>query len=193
VGAIKRRKGYDVSLAAFALLQKRLPQAEYCIIGPIHDRKYYEALNEYVREHRLRGVKILGEVSDDSLREYYGRAGVFVLTPQVVKLHFEGFGLVYLEAGAFGCPVVCTGAGGVGSAVRAGETGFVLAPDDVAGVADALYRLLTEPETNRRMGLANRDWAEKLTWEYCAQNYCQLYKQVAGFPLADPQPNREAA
>lgn len=99
-------------------------------------------------------------------------------------MHFEGFGLVYLEAGAYGLPAVGARSGGVASAIRHGETGLVVDPGDTAGLADALYLLLTDRERAAQMGWENRLWAETLTWEKNAAEHYALYQEI----LAQPSP-----
>lgn len=178
VGAVKPRKGYHLSLEAFARLKRSIPSARYWIVGALNQRKYADQLRAKIAALGLEDVHLLGEVSDEQLRACYRAASVFLLTPQEKDLHFEGFGLVYLEAGAFGLPVVGVRSGGVLSAIRHGETGFVVDPQDVDGLARALYTLLTDKELRRRMGCANRKWAETLTWEKNAGEHFQLYQEV---------------
>ena len=180
VGEVKPRKGYHVSLQVFARLQKELPTVRYDIVGNCPDNAYTQSLNEIIRQNGLAGVRFHGAVSEADLGRLYQQASLFLLTPQdgagAQKLAFEGFGLVYLEAGAYGLPVIASDCGGVAEAVRDGETGFVFAQDDVAGMAQAAQRLLTDEALNRRLGLANRRWAEMLTWSRCAAQVLALYR-----------------
>jgi phosphatidylinositol alpha-1,6-mannosyltransferase len=178
VGAVKPRKGYHISLAAFAKVKKRLSSARYWIVGKPESSGYMARLRRFVVEHGINDVGFFGVVSDEKLRELYQQASVFLLTPQKEGLHFEGFGLVYLEAGAYGLSVVGTRTGGVPEAVRDGETGFLAEPEDVDGIADAVLRLLTDADLARRMGRANRDWSETLTWERYAREQCSIYEAV---------------
>lgn len=178
VGPIKPQKGQHISLRAFALLKKRIPTARYWIVGNVDSTEYYRELRRFVAVNQITGVKFLGIVSEDRLQQCYREASVFLLTPQQAKLHFEGFGLVYLEAGAFGLPAIGTRTGGVSSAIRHGETGFLAESDDVEGLADHLYRLLTDHDLAQRVGHANRAWAETLTWERYAGEQHAVYREV---------------
>lgn len=181
VGTVTPRNGQDISLQAFALLKKDFPSAKYWIVGNIDDITYYRTLRRFVAVNRISDVKFLGVVSDARLHRLYRKASVFLLTPQQIRLDFEGFGLRYLEAGAFGLPVVGTRTGGVSSAIRHGETGFIADPDDVNGIAGHLYRFLTDPSLAQRMGRANREWAETLTWERYAEEQYAVYLKVLSF------------
>ena len=128
-------------------------------------------------------MKFFGSVSAEQLRQCYRGASALVVPAQQVDFNFEGFGLVCLEAGAFGLPVIGTRSGGVADAVRHGETGFVVDPSDVDGIARAMECLLTDVALARRMGLANRDWAETLTWEHYALEQYQVYEKILTQPL----------
>jgi phosphatidylinositol alpha-1,6-mannosyltransferase len=73
----------------------------------------------------------------------------------------EGFGIVYLEAGARGLPVVAGNVGGATDAVVHGETGLLIDPTDPDAVAGAIVALLTDKDRARSMGEAGRRWAER--------------------------------
>jgi glycosyltransferase involved in cell wall biosynthesis len=68
----------------------------------------------------------------------------------------------------------------VADAVRHAETGLLVEPGDVEAAASAMLRLLTEPELARKMGKANREWAETLTWERYAAEQVQAYQELLG-------------
>jgi glycosyltransferase involved in cell wall biosynthesis len=182
VGDVKHRKGQLISLIAFTRVKEKFPSARYWIVGNFSENDYYHQLQKVISDNRVEGVTFLGRVSDEILRECYRQATVFVLTPQpgegADRLHFEGFGLVYLEAGAYGLPVVGTRLGGVPDAVREGETGLLVEPDDVEGLAGVLIHLLSDPHMATEMGRANRRWAETLTWERFAEEQYQAYQGV---------------
>ena len=178
VGAIKPRKGYHLSLRGFARLKKTVPAARYWIVGEFERKKYYQELRQFIEDNRIEDVEFLGKVSAERLKQCYQEASLFLLAPQQVGLHFEGFGLVYLEAGAFGLPVVGTKTGGVPSAIKEGETGLIVDPEDVDGLAGALECILTNPELARQMGLANRNWSETLTWQRNAREQYQVYQEL---------------
>ena len=178
VGAVKPRKGYHVSVEAFAKIRLRIPAAEYWIAGAVNDGEYLESLRARIAALDLGGVKFLGEVSDEELDRLYRAAGVFFLAPQEIGRRFEGFGLVFLEAGAYGLPVVATRVGGVPDAVQEEITGFLCAPDDSDALANAALKLLQDKKLARRMGIANRERAEFLSWERFATEQGSVYEEV---------------
>ena len=156
VGDIKPRKGQHHSLAAFARVKKAFPQARYWIVGKYRDNEYYLNMERFIAENHLQDVSFFGAVSDDELDQLYRRASLFVLTPQQEGLSFEGFGLVYLEAGAYGLPVVATRSGGFPDAVKDGLTGLLAEPGDVEGGAAGVLRLAADPRPLARHGRGNR-------------------------------------
>jgi O-antigen/teichoic acid export membrane protein len=179
VGDVKPRKGQDVSLAGFRIVQREFPDAEYWIAGDDHPGSAFtRQLQESIQTEGLHGVRFLGMVSDEELQRCYRSASVFVLTPRQVGVNFEGFGLVYLEAGAYGLPVVASRSGGVSEAVKDCVTGLLADEGDVEGTAGAILRLLRDGGLRRRLGEANRLWAEELTWERAAKEQYRVYLEV---------------
>ena len=71
----------------------------------------------------------------------------------------EGTPISLIEAQAAGLPVVGTDVGGVRTSIDDGQTGFVAGADDDAGLADAVRRLLEDPDLVRRFARAGRQHA----------------------------------
>jgi len=180
VGMVKPRKGYHVSLQAFAVLCRRFPGAVYRIAGPPPEGEYRERLEEIIRREKLGGVQFLGTVDPSRLDRLYREATIFLLLSQDLGLHFEGFGLAYLEAGAYGLPVVGSRSGGIPDAVEDGENGFLVDPEDAEAAGLAMIRLAENSELSLRMGLAGRARAERLTWDRYAEEQWTEYQKVLG-------------
>jgi glycosyltransferase involved in cell wall biosynthesis len=101
-------------------------------------------------------VHILGPKEPEALAELYQQALCFALSSDE-----EGLGIVILEAMASGLPVVSTACGGPTSSVVDGTTGFLTPVGDAVALADALQRLIEDPDLARGMGEAGRIRAEK--------------------------------
>jgi phosphatidylinositol alpha-1,6-mannosyltransferase len=175
VGALKPRKGLDLTISAFALVQREFPSARLIVVGEDSSGRYKHQLLDHVRQTGATNVVFVSHVSEQELRELYRNATAFILTPKMDHLHFEGFGLVYLEAGAFGLPVVATRSGGVPDAVKDGVTGL-LAPEDARSIAANVLRLFKDPELARTLGKASRAHAETFTWQRFAENQLEAYR-----------------
>ena len=87
----------------------------------------------------------------------------------------EGFGIVYLEAAASALPVVAARGGGTADAVRRGETGLLVPPNDADALAQALLHLLDDPATCAQMGHAGRRWVEsEMNWDRAAAQFLEI-------------------
>lgn len=181
VGALKPRKGYHVALRAVARLRERFPDLRYYLVGDDADRKYVARLREEIAALGLeRQAIITGPVPDSRLRAFYRRADLFLLTPINVGRSFEGFGIAYLEANAFGKPVVGSLGCGAEEAVEDGVNGLLAPQDDEAAVADRAVRILSNTALARRLGEAGRARAERQTWAAVAREYLELYARALG-------------
>lgn len=89
--------------------------------------------------------------NDPRLRALYAEADLFVL-----PTHADMSSFAVLEAMATGLPVVATRVGGVAEFVRDGTTGYLVAPDDAAGLGARMQLLLDDPALRRRLGAEGR-------------------------------------
>ncbi len=189
VGMIKERKGIHVALKAFAAVVNRFPAAHYYIIGPQERSAYFSRLERLIEELELRAhVTFLGEVSDDELIAWYRRARAFVLPSLSIGDHFEGFGLVHLEANACGTPAIGTWESGAEEVIVDGENGFLTPQDDPAALADAMAQLLADESLAARMGVHGRARAQRMTWRHTVDGLLAVYAEI----LSEQVPRRAA-
>jgi phosphatidylinositol alpha-1,6-mannosyltransferase len=110
-------------------------------------------------------VRFPGRIPDAEMAAHYSLADVFALPSLATDQDVEGFGIVYLEAGACEVPVVGGLAGGVPDAVSDGETGLLVDPSDTARLAEAIGGLLRDRDRARAMGRrARARILESFTW-----------------------------
>lgn len=177
VGVNKARKGFHVLLDAVALVRATIPRVQCVIIGSQADVSYTAHLEALVEKHGLVGhVHLLGRVPDDELLGWYHTADVFALPSVNVGGKFEGFGLVYLEAGAAGLPVIGTWGCGAEEAIVDGETGVLVPQEDAGALAAALTRLLLEPTLRAEMGAAGEARAAAFSWANIAVRVRDVYE-----------------
>jgi phosphatidylinositol alpha-1,6-mannosyltransferase len=172
VGKLKERKGIDISLLAFKFVKEKIHDAKYIIIGG-GNRTFYQTL---VSKMNLRDVYFLGEVTDEELAKYYQLCDVFVLTPKRVDFDVEGFGLVYLEAGAAGKPVVASNHGGVRDVVKHMINGIIVPENDPRETSRALISILTDEKLARKLGENGREIARRFSWENSVNSLISLWK-----------------
>lgn len=176
VGSIRERKGHHIGVEAVARASDDFPSLQHVIIGGADSPRYGDALREQAARLGLAGrLHLLGRVSPEELAAWYARADVFMLLPVNRGGTFEGLGLAYLEAGACRTACIATRDCGAAEAVIDGETGLTVPQDDPVAAAEALRRLLAEPDLRRRLGDGGRRHAVRLSWTHLAEKLGGLY------------------
>jgi phosphatidylinositol alpha-1,6-mannosyltransferase len=158
LAAAERYKGHDVALQALPAVLEKVPDAAYLIAGDGDDRPRLEALAQDLGVHAH--VSFLGHLDRPQIAAAYAACDVFAL-PSRLELDDrapkgEGFGIVFLEAMAFGKPVVGPHIGAPADFIHDNENGLLVDPEDPVALAQALIQVLTQPELARRMGACGR-------------------------------------
>lgn len=149
VGRLVPQKGYDLLLEAMPRLLDEHPGLRLVIAGEGPERRPLEA-----RARALgvgHAVRMVGHLEDP--RSLYATLDVFVLPSR-----HEGYGIVFLEAMAIGVPVVGTRVVGSLEAVRDGETGVLVPPEDPRALACAVSSLLDDPARGRALAASAHEW-----------------------------------
>lgn len=164
VARLAPRKGHDVVIEALPAITEAHPDTVYLIAGGGREKSALEALAARIGvEDR---IVFLGHVPDSDLPDLYATADLFVMPNRREGNSVEGFGIVFLEAGATGTPVVGGASGGVPDAVVDGVTGRLVDPYSVEALAETVIDLLSDPESLARMGRNGRERVRsEFTWE----------------------------
>jgi len=156
LNAIDAPKGVERVIEALPAVRERVPTVDYTIVGTGDDRPRLEALAE---QHGVADITTFaGAVPDATLHSYLRWTDLFVLPSAK-----EGFGIAFLEAGAYGKAAIGGNAGGTPEVVIDGETGVLVDPANVEQLADAISTLLLDDE--RRSELGERG-AARISSEY---------------------------
>ncbi|MCH2101410.1 MAG: glycosyltransferase [Planctomycetes bacterium] len=144
MGRLGKRKGtYDL-IEAFEKVVAQYPHARLMLPG---DGEIDE-VRALVAERGLSEViEIPGWVSGDAQDALWDRTDIYTLPS-----YNEGLPGSVLEAMSAGLPCISTPVGGIPEAVRDGETGYLVEPGDVNGLAEALGRLVADEKLRLRMG-----------------------------------------
>jgi phosphatidylinositol alpha-1,6-mannosyltransferase len=163
------RKNMDGVLRAFPAVLRALPDARLVLAGEGPQR---DALGRMAVELGVADRVIFPGVirQEPFIREHgasiYSLADVFVMPCHGSEDDVEGFGIVYLEAGACEVPVVGSRVGGIPDAVAEGETGLLIDPARAGELEAALLDVLRRPDRGRSLGVAARARILRaLTWE----------------------------
>jgi glycosyltransferase involved in cell wall biosynthesis len=176
VGRISPWKGQDVFIRAAARVLQYAPNAQFQIIGSC-------LFGEEDYERKVRAlVKELG--LEDSVHFLGFREDVPALIQKMdVLVHAstvgEPFGQVIIEGMAAGKPVVATNGGGVPEIVVEGETGLLVPMGESTPMADAILRLIRDPERAKAMGAAGVARVKNhFTIQHTVDKITTLYREV---------------
>jgi D-inositol-3-phosphate glycosyltransferase len=177
VGRLAPIKGLETLLDAMARLRAAGTRVHLSIVGGDAD----EPLNGHESELRARlarldlggTVTFVGAQPQERLRAWYVAADATVLPS-----HYESFGMVALEAMACGIPVVASRVGGLQTTVRDGVTGLLVRESDPVALANALDRLLADPDLRYRLGREGVQWAARHRWPCIAEAVCREYAML---------------
>jgi len=179
VGAIKERKGQFDTLQGISLLKKDYPNFCYVMVGSDLDVDYINKIKNFAQVNGVsNNIKIIsgvpsGEEGDKVLTYFYKTCDVFCLNSNNEGAHFEGFGLVFLEAAQFGKPSIGSNGCGIESAIENGKTGLlsgqknhVMIASNIKKILDGNYLLYSKEAT---------EFSKKFPWSETAWLYSKYY------------------
>ncbi len=178
VGRMVFEKGVDDLVAAIDLLRVDYPGIRCIVIGEGQQREEYEALT------RSRGlenhVSFLGWVEPEAISAHLAAADCFVgPSKRSPEGAVEAQGLTFLEAMAAGTPVVATRSGGIVDYIRHEETGLLVAESAPQELAQAVRRILAEPDLAARLAAAARACVvTEFNRATSARRFSELFEQV---------------
>lgn len=148
VGRFVYYKGCKILLEAFQSVRS----AELIMIGSGNMEGELKELTKKFGIEKM--VKFYGKVEEEQLYKYFEECDVFVL-PSIARS--EAFGLVQIEAMAFGKPVINTNLpSGVPYVSLNKTTGLTVEPNDVQELAQAMQWMVEHEEERNRMGIRSR-------------------------------------
>ncbi len=156
----------DDTLRAFALLRARRPEATLTIAGSGSEEKRLRRLAAPFGD----AVRFIGRVDPASMPRVYDDADIFVNSSVV-----DNQPLSILEAFAAGLPVVSTPTGEIANMVREGQTGSIAPAGSPEAIADAIARLLTDPDTAIAMARRARAEVDQYTWPAVRNQWEAVY------------------
>lgn len=174
IGTFEDKKGQDVLVRAFAMIHTTFPEYRLVLIGRSgeSERKIEDLITTLGLEDHVVLVK---DLPHSRIAGYLEAAAMFVLPSRN-----EPFGIVILEAGVFGLPVVATAVGGVTEILNHGETGCLAPPDDVDALAEQILFLLRHPAEAQRMAEnLKRHVLSNFGWRQAYRRYARKIEEAA--------------
>ena len=156
VARLVERKGIDSVIRCLPELAAKHPDIVYLVVGA---GPWEKKLRELARDLDVeQHVVFAGAVSNEELPLHYHLANAFIMVSRHLesKRSVEGLGLVYLEAGASGLPVVAGRTGGVSDVVEHDRNGLLVDPDSTEQITEAVDRLLGDSSLASSLGRQGR-------------------------------------
>lgn len=179
VGALKLRKGMLNLVQAFAKISEDHKDVSLEIVGDDSDKEYTDLIRKHIQEHNLGDrITIYPDLAEKELLSKYESCYLFALLPLSDEFNFEGFGLVYLEANAYGKPVVGGYESGAEEAVKEGHNGFLADPKNPNDIARAIKKLLEDDTLYQETSKNALLWAREHTWSRIIDRYIAIYQKI---------------
>lgn len=171
VATFEHKKGQDVLVKAFADVAKLFPNVHLVIIG--RPGEALAQLRILIRSFGLaHRVWLFEGMPHNKIAAFLEKTTVFTLPSR-----YEPFGIVILEAGIFGVPVVATSVGGIREILSHDQTGRLCQPDDSEKLAKELVYLLEHPDERRRLGNNLRKRVvENFSWKRAYRKYVECVR-----------------
>lgn len=179
VGRLEKRKGTDELIESLPEILEKNSSITIDIVGRDCFQApgglgYYEYFRKTVPKRFWRRVKFHGFISSDKLKKFYRECDVFIAPSR-----YESFGLIFLEAMAYGKPVIGTRTGGITEIIKNGEVGLLIDVNDSSQIADAVDKLFSNEHLRKKLGRKAFDYIRKnFTVKRLTDNSLSMYKQA---------------
>lgn len=179
VGTLEPRKNVTAVVEAFAAWLRRSRRRDVHLVIAGAKGWYYDAVFARVEALQVQDrVHFAGYVPAAELPDWYRGAEGFVY-PSL----YEGFGLPPLESMACGTPVITSNTSSLPEVV--GDAAILVDPTDVEAIAEAMERLLSDPELRRQLREAGMARARLFSWERTARETVAAYRDALGQGTVD--------
>jgi glycosyltransferase involved in cell wall biosynthesis len=169
VAALVPHKDHTTLVTAAKILERRFPDLHWVVAGRGQLRQQLET--QIKRLGLGERVHLMGHV--DAPERLIADADLFVMSSRE-----EGLGTSVLEAMALGIPVASTSAGGLPELLGQGA-GLLVPPRDPAALAEAVARILEDPELSRRLAGRAQEEALKFSDRRMAEEVRSVYRSFA--------------
>jgi phosphatidylinositol alpha-1,6-mannosyltransferase len=183
VGRHQERKGFHWFIEQ---VMPRLPGDVVYLLGGAGP------MTQRIREAAARvgpdkNVRVLGRLSEEMLLTLFGGSDLFVMPNIPVRGDIEGFGVVMLEAGLCGLPIVAADLEGIRDVVSEGENGVLVTPGDAEAFAATIEGFRSDRgRLERASALAVTSTAARFSWTLVVEQYVEALRQAVGRGAGPP-------
>lgn len=174
VGEVKERKGQRDTLLGLSKIKDQFPDFLYLIVGGQGDEKYvgsiFSAAKELGLEKNVMGIT--DAKNDTDLAGLYDVSDIHFLNSNNDGDHFEGFGLVFLEANQFSVPGIGSLNCGIEDAIKNKVSGILVGQKDHDAIAAAVKEVLENQDAFKKGAYS---WYTSFSWKKTAKDYYSHY------------------
>lgn len=179
VGRLEKRKGIETLFRAIPMILSKVPDIQFNIVGKDTNLSpdggsYKKYLLKNIDKKFHDSIKFAGYVKNEELKNYYQNCDIFV-APSL----YESFGLIFLEAMAWGKPVIGCDIGGISEIIDNNKNGILIKPNDHGALAEEIIKLLTNIELRNKMGSDGRcKVKDNFSIKKMAEDTSRVYKDI---------------
>jgi glycosyltransferase involved in cell wall biosynthesis len=171
VGSVSTAKNIKNLLRAYGQLHEKVPH-KLVIAGRLryNNRDEFEPLQEYNIDE---DVIFPGWVSQEDMPALYRLADLFLFPSW-----YESCSVALLEAMASGCAIVTSNTGGTPELT--GDAAILVDPRNPEGIADAVYRVLTDEQLRQQLIRKSLKQGKQFSWDRCARETLAVLHSLNG-------------
>lgn len=162
-----------LALKTLRILHQTHPQATLVMAG--RDKGLEDKVKLFAREIKVEdAVWFPGFLDQKSKESEFSQADIYLNTSRI-----DNMPVSVVEACALGLPIISTDVGGISQLLTHGETGLLVPDNDAQKMADAVKRLLCEPDLTENLSRNGRRLAERSSWKAVRDEWEKLFLEVA--------------
>jgi len=160
IGELKERKGVEILLELFEKLSLKY-EVKLNIVG-----KYNNHYKTLIKNHKYSNNIVLhGSVDDSQLDSIFKNTKINILPSVSKNNHFEGYGLVHLEANAYGIPTIGSYDCGNEEVIKDNLNGYLCNQNDIDSLYSKISLLLSDDILYKQISIKAFEFAAKNSWE----------------------------
>ncbi len=161
-----------LAIEAFSLILDNHPEATLVMAGV--DKGLEASIKQLALELGTdRRIRFPGFLGPEAKAREFSEADIYLNTNDV-----DNMPVTVVESCAFGLPVIATDVGGIGFLIDHGNEGLLVPAGNAAEIADAVTRLLGDPELTSRISANGRLLAERSSWESVRSNWENMFREL---------------
>jgi glycosyltransferase involved in cell wall biosynthesis len=180
LGGHERNRGTRLMVEAFYQVLRMVPEARLILLGPFTPPSLEDEVRADIGHRGIEGsVSITGRLPFEQIGEYLKQAAVGWVALQPVSKNMKSTPTKLFEYMAYGVPIVCSDLLSTRPFVRDGENGYLVAADDPCAHADAILRILHQPNLASAMGKHGHGLVQtRYNWDEMERRLLSLYNEL---------------